>query len=237
MGPPAQRDRAPVAAGLGALAVVVLITLSVGLGATGLVVGALGAVGGPLALALATRGDRPDPRGRADAVTLGRATLMVGVAALVADGAAVDERLPVLVGIAVVALVLDAVDGWVARRRGEVSALGARLDMEVDAALILVLCVAAAAHLGPWVVLIGALRYLFVGAGRVTPRLRAPLPESTARKAVAATQGIALVAVLVLAPAALGLAALVAAAALAALLWSFGRDVVWLLRPGPTIRP
>ena len=46
-----------------------------------------------------------------------------------------------LVVLAAVALVLDGVDGQVARRTGTVSALGARFDMEVDAFLMLVLSV------------------------------------------------------------------------------------------------
>ena len=70
-----------------------------------------------------------------------------------------------LVGLAVVALVLDGVDGWVARRTGTVSALGARFDMEVDAFLILVLSVYVAGSVGPWVLAIGAARYAFWAAG------------------------------------------------------------------------
>ena len=74
-------------------------------------------------------------------MTLTRATLAVGVAALVADS--FDQPAPVamLVTLTVVALALDAVDGWVARRTRTASALGARFDGEVDAFLILVLSV------------------------------------------------------------------------------------------------
>ena len=39
------------------------------------------------------------------------------------------------------ALALDGVDGHLARRFDQVSDFGARFDMEVDAALILVLCI------------------------------------------------------------------------------------------------
>lgn len=230
MAPPVQRDRVPLLTGLVALGVVGSLAVTVGLGWAGLLVGAACAVGGAIALAVATRGDRPKAAGRADAVTLGRATLAVGVAALVADGAAADPRLPVLVGVTVVALALDAVDGAVARRRGEVSALGARLDMEVDALLLLVLAIAVAGRLGAWVLLIGALRYLFVAAGRLEPRLRAPLPDGLARKVVAAAQGIVLVAALVLFPVFPVLTTVAVALASAALLWSFGRDARWLLR-------
>ncbi|HJQ48137.1 MAG TPA: CDP-alcohol phosphatidyltransferase family protein [Amycolatopsis sp.] len=161
--------------------------------------------------------------GPADRVTLARATLVGGVVALVASG--VDG--PELAALASVALVLDAVDGQVARRTGTVSALGARFDLEVDAFLILVLSVQVALAAGVWVLAIGAMRYVFVAAGWVLRWLRAPLPPSYARKTVAAMQGILLVVAGVLpVPGAIVLAAV----ALAALIWSFGRDVGWLYR-------
>jgi uncharacterized membrane protein YphA (DoxX/SURF4 family) len=53
--------------------------------------------------------------------------------------------------------------------------------MEVDAFLILVLSVYVSMSLGPWVLLIGGMRYAFVAAARVLPWLNAPLPPSTAR--------------------------------------------------------
>jgi phosphatidylglycerophosphate synthase len=60
-------------------------------------------------------------------------------------------------------LVLDAVDGAVARRLGEASAFGALLDMETDALFIAVLSVAnLVAGAPPWVLLFGALRYALV---------------------------------------------------------------------------
>ena len=77
--------------------------------------------------------------GPADRVTLARATLIGCVTALVAESMLRPEPVALLVPLAAVALVLDAVDGWVARRTGTVSELGARFDMEADAFLILVL--------------------------------------------------------------------------------------------------
>ena len=55
-----------------------------------------------------------------------------------------------------VALLLDWVDGQVARRTHTESAFGARFDMEVDAFLILVLSVYVASTTGWWVLIIGA---------------------------------------------------------------------------------
>jgi hypothetical protein len=101
--------------------------------------------------------------------------------------------------------------------------------MEVDAFLILVLSVYVAMSLGPWVLLIGGMRYAFVAAARVWPWLNAPLPPSMARKTVAALQGVfLLLAASGLLPYALEFA--VVATALGTLVWSFGRDVLWLLR-------
>ena len=134
-----------------------------------------------------------------------------------------------LVVSATVALVLDAVDGSVARRTGTGTPLGARYDMEVDAFLILVLSVYVSMRLGVWVLLIGGMRYAFVAAARVAPWLNAPLPPSFARKTVAAVQGVCLLlAASGLLPYAANL--VVVLGALGAQVWSFGRDVGWLWR-------
>lgn len=168
--------------------------------------------------------------GPADLVTLARAVLVGGVTALAADGVSTgDSSAVALVALATVALVLDGVDGQVARRSGTSSALGARFDMEVDSFLVLVLSVHVALMLGPWVLAIGAMRYLFVAVSWVAPWLRAPLPPRYSTKAVAAAQGI----VLVVATADLlprVIAAVLVALSLGVLVWSFGRDVLRLWR-------
>ena len=89
--------------------------------------------------------------------------------ALVADSFESPPPVTVLAALTTVALILDAVDGKVARRTGTSTPLGARFDMEVDAFLILVLSVYVAMSLGPWVLLIGVMRYAFVAAARVAP--------------------------------------------------------------------
>ena len=100
--------------------------------------------------------------GPADWVTLVRATLAVGVATLVADSFDVPAHVAILVTLSAVALVLDAVDGWVARRSQTASTLGAKFDGEVDAFLILVLSIYVARSTGAWVLADrrGALRVL-----------------------------------------------------------------------------
>jgi phosphatidylglycerophosphate synthase len=167
--------------------------------------------------------------GPANRVTLTRAVLVGGVAALVTESFLRSARVGTLVGLAIVALVLDAVDGRVARHTRSVSAVGARFDMEVDAFLILVLSVYVARSLGPWVLGIGAARYLLGMAGWALPWLRRPVPPRYWRKVVAAVQGITLTAVAagVLAP---RVAVAVLVAAMALLAESFGRDVWWLSR-------
>jgi phosphatidylglycerophosphate synthase len=174
--------------------------------------------------------------GPADRVTLARATLVCAVAALTADALERPRPVPLLVALlvalSVVALVLDAVDGRVARRTGTVSAVGARFDGEVDALLILVLSVLVARSAGAWVLAIGAARYAFLAAGWVAPWMRGWLPPRYWRKVVAATQGIVLTCAVagVLPTAAM---ATTLAVALALLAESFGRDVVWLWRRRP----
>src|SRR5213592_3340131 len=111
--------------------------------------------------------------GPANRVTMVRAALAVGVAALVVSS---SGRTALLVSLSALALALDAVDGWVARRTRTEAAFGARFDGEVDAFLILALSVYVARSAGAWVLAIGAARYAFLVAGWVLPWMRAPLP-------------------------------------------------------------
>ncbi|MFJ3231770.1 CDP-alcohol phosphatidyltransferase family protein [Streptomyces sp. NPDC086787] len=201
----------------------------IGLGPAGWLTGLTFAIATWAVLSRALHRSQLRSFGPANRVTLGRATLVGGVTALVADSFESSPPVTLLVALTTVALLLDGVDGKVARRTGTSTALGARFDMEVDAFLILVLSVYVAMDLGPWVLLIGAMRYGFVAAARVAPWLNAPLPPSFARKTVAALQGICLlVAGSGLLPHTANLA--VGALALGSLLWSFGRDVLWLWR-------
>lgn len=217
-----------LAAGAGAqLTLLVLLWANVGLGPLGWLVGIAYALAIWAILTSALRRSRTRFLGPADRVTLARAVLVGGVTALVTDRASAGAPVVILVTLAAVALVLDAVDGQVARRTGTASPMGARFDMEVDAFLILVLSVHVATSFGAWVLAIGAMRYAFVAAAWVMPWLRSALPPSFTRKTVAALQGIILVvAGVVPRPVAIASVAL----ALALLVWSFGRDIAWLWR-------
>ncbi|MEU3162321.1 CDP-alcohol phosphatidyltransferase family protein [Streptomyces griseoincarnatus] len=206
-----------------------LIGTAIGMGPAGWVTGLVFAIAtwAVLSRALHRAGSRTF--GPANRVTLGRATLVGGVTALVADSFQDSPPVSLFVGLTAVALILDGVDGKVARRTGTSTALGARFDMEVDAFLILVLSVYVSMAMGPWVLVIGTMRYVFVAAARVWPWLTAPLPPSTARKTVAALQGVLLlVAASAFLPHVVGFG--VVALALGLLVWSFGRDVLWLAR-------
>jgi len=149
---------------------------SVGLGVAGWLAGAAWGVATCVILSRGLARSGHDRLGPADRVTLTRATLVGGVTALVADAFDRSVSVPTLVALAGVALILDAVDGWVARRTETVSGLGALFDMEVDAFLILVLSVYAARTVGGWVIVIGAARYAFGLAGQLWPWMHASLP-------------------------------------------------------------
>jgi phosphatidylglycerophosphate synthase len=221
----------PMVAAAALIALLALAAATVGLGAAGWLAGVAYAIAMCVALTSALRRSAVTSLGPANRVTLVRATLVGLITALVAGGS--GPRIPaVLVAVATLALILDRADGLVARRTGSVSALGARFDMEVDAFLILMLSVAVSPSAGAWVLTIGALRYAFGAAALVLPWLRAPLPPSRAKKGVAGLQGAVLIVVsagVVPFPAAIT----ILAAALTLLLWSFGRDILWLWRAKP----
>jgi phosphatidylglycerophosphate synthase len=197
-----------------------------GPGAAGWGVGIACAVITDLGLGRALSHFGADRLTRADRVTLARAALVAVAAALVADSFVESASVAILVAVAAVALVLDAVDGWVARRT-ETGSVGAKLDGEVDAFLILVLSVYVARSTGVWVLLIGAARYAFLAGEWALPWMREQLPPRYWRKSVAAVQGIVLtVAASHVMPSVVTRVSL--AGALILLTESFGRDVRWL---------
>ncbi|KAB1941388.1 CDP-alcohol phosphatidyltransferase family protein [Micromonospora sp. ALFpr18c] len=214
------------------LAVLAALAATVGLGGAGWLVGTGYAVVTCLALSRGLRRAGASRLGPADRVTLTRAVLVGAVTALVVDSFVRPAPVALLVAVSAVALLLDAVDGQVARRTGTVSALGARFDMEVDAFLILVLSVYVAPSTGAWVLAIGAMRYAFVAAMAVLPWLNGSLPPRFWRKVVAAAQGV-LLAVAAARVLPQPWTTLVLVAALALLVESFGRDVAWLWRHRP----
>lgn len=171
-----------------------------------------------------------DRFGPANLVTVARGVLTMLLAGLIGmgQGAALES---LVFGVAAPAAILDGVDGRLARRSGMSSAYGARFDMECDAFLILVLSILVLQFdkAGAWVLTAGLMRYAFVAAGWIWPRMGAALPASRRRKWVAALQSTALViAVAPWVPA--SAAQSICAVALLALVGSFIIDTVWLWR-------
>ena len=168
--------------------------------------------------------------GPANQITAVRA-LLVAVLVILVDKSPTPAMAWSAVSIALVVVLLDGVDGWVARRTRTASALGERFDLETDAALILVLAILAWQYgkAGPWVLLSGLLRYLFVAAGWLWPWMGAPLASSLRGKTVCVVQIVALI-VAIAPPITPPTSAIVAAVALLALCYSFLVDSLSLWR-------
>lgn len=81
---------------------------------------------------------------------------------------------------AVLVLLLDVLDGWLARRMCQSSAFGARFDVEADALLVLTLSIIlfSSGIAGPWVLLAGFWRYIYVLATAVAPTRRGEAKRS-----------------------------------------------------------
>ena len=164
-------------------------------------------------------------------VTLARAVLVAVLAGVLMLPEIVQRHGAVLAALAIGALLLDGLDGWVARLLDGATRFGARFDMEVDALLILVLSIAVVVggRAGGWVLAIGGMRYAFVVAGLLLPWMRRELPVSVWRKCVCVAQGVILAAALLpWLPVPVVQSAL--ALSLAALTHSFGGDTFWLWR-------
>lgn len=180
--------------------------------------------------------------GPANQVTLLRGVLTALLIALAGEGVSGGQGAGLAwtaFALALVATALDGVDGWLARRHGWTSALGARLDMEVDALLVagLALLLWTLDRAGVWVLAAGAMRYLFVAAGAFWPWLRQPLPPSRRRQAICVVQVLTLTLALTpILPATW--AGAVAAIGLGLLCYSFAVDILWLARrPAPLVVP
>ena len=197
----------------------------------------------------------PDDRagrglGPANRVTLARSTLVLPVSALALEPAGLpDEVWWWVIAVSTIAMVCDGIDGCVARRTGTSTAFGARFDMELDSFLALGLSILVwrSGKVGPWILLIGAFRYLFVVAGWLWPALTAELPSSHRRKTVCVFDGVVLLVCLgPIVPS--SVASPAAAVALLLLTGSFAIDIRWLAvwalekkgsssRPNHTPRP
>lgn len=209
-------------------------------------IASLGYLGGAMVIAAHWRRGR---FGAANLVTLARVVgtcWVIGLTLQATLGWLSPPGLAVMVTLGTCCLLLDGVDGRVARARGETSTFGARFDVETDAALLLALSVVVPVLgvAGWWVMAIGLMRYAYVAAAWMGPRwlrsaLHRPLPYRYSGKVVAVIQGIALLVALTLSVTGVTgtvpiLPTLVLGPALAALCWSFGRDIAWQVSQSPT---
>ena len=176
--------------------------------------------------ALMRRGYPHDRIGGCNVVTMLRMALICALLMPLVGGHAAGWG---VAGVAGISLMLDGVDGYLARRSGLVSRFGARFDIETDAALALVLSlhVIAGTAVGVEILVLGLTRYVFVLAGAVLPWLRADLPDRRWRKVICVVQIAALIGLQV--PLTTPDQAIVMARLAALLLiGSFAVDVRWL---------
>lgn len=188
-------------------------------------------------VAMAGLAHHPHDRfGAPNVITTVRAVTTALFAGLVLDAGQITGELRegwawLFATLALSALLLDGIDGFLARRSGLSSAFGARFDMEVDALLILLLSALAFAldKAGAFVLAIGLMRYAFLAAQLAFPWLGAELPASFRRKAVCVMQAAVLGAIVtpVVQPPVSNIAAGVTVLFLA---WSFAVDTLWLHR-------
>ena len=173
----------------------------------------------------------PSPRfGPANHVTMIRGILVALIASLIGEPE-IPRVAAAAVAAGLVLMVLDGVDGSLARRSRMTSDFGARFDVETDALLLMVMSVLVWQHgkAGAWVLLGGMIRYAFVAAGWLLPWMARPLPPTHRGKTIAVCHMVGLT--VALAPfVPMPLSALAVASTLAALSWSFAVDVRRLWR-------
>lgn len=169
--------------------------------------------------------------GPANRATLLRATLVIVLVASAPFLERVGNGLWLYGTLALVALILDGVDGAIARATNSQTEFGARFDMELDAAFILGLCLAVVAlgKAGLWVLAIGSIRYGFLIASLQWRWLDNPLPDSFRRKTICVWQIVTLM-VAILPPVPALFASLTLATGLMLLIWSFYIDIFWLFQ-------
>lgn len=178
----------------------------------------------------ARRREQPLRFGPANQVTLFRALLAASVASLMGSDPTAQMATAAAI-VASIALALDGVDGWVARKTNSSSAYGAQLDMEVDSIFTLVLCfmIYDWGHAGAWVLFCGLARYVWLGVQVFVPWFRRPLLPAFRRK-TACVIGVAGLA-LALAPWPwVNLNTVMAGISTVTLAISFGIDARWLIQ-------
>lgn len=190
-----------------------------------------------LYLAIALPVFRYWPSGRdfgwANRATLVRAAMIVLLVSLAPFIASLGNWLWLFGSLCLLALIMDGVDGAIARATHSTTNFGARFDMELDALFILGLCVAVLSleKTGAWVLILGLMRYAFVAAAQWLDFMNQPLPESFRRKTVCVWQVVTLM-IAILPVTSAAFATWTLATALALLSYSFFTDLRWLYQRG-----
>ncbi|MDC0434404.1 CDP-alcohol phosphatidyltransferase family protein [bacterium] len=171
--------------------------------------------------------------GTANFVTTGRAATTVVLAGFVPVEVVLLTSPGWMWAIAItasIALCMDGLDGYLARKNASCSVFGARFDMETDAllGLIITLLVWQSGQAGIWVLALGLMRYIFVAASVWLAALREPLFPSLRRKTVCVIQVGALCLMLCPWLSAVQVSS-IGAIALFSLIYSFTVDTIWLL--------
>jgi phosphatidylglycerophosphate synthase len=157
----------------------------------------------------------------ANGVTAFRLALTLGV--LLAPPATTGTVL----ALAVMAiLLLDGLDGWVARRAAKTSDFGAHFDMETDAFLVLIVGFELwrRGHAGLWILGPGLLRYAYVICLALVPPRRGEMPRSRFGRYVFAFLVVSFSVALAF-PGTVGSASALLGSAFAG--WSFARSFYW----------
>ena len=139
------------------------------------------------------RRERPPNFGMANGVTMIRGLLAALVGCLVGSAPSANIAIAATV-ISIVALLMDGLDGFIARKTDTCTEYGARLDMEVDAWFMLLLSVLVHqwSQAGVWVLFCGLARYAWVGVQLSVPWFNRPLPpEPALRRKTACVLGVA----------------------------------------------
>lgn len=178
----------------------------------------------------ARRRAMPPRFGPANRITLARGILVGVVAAFIGTQVSPAATLGVA-ALAALALMMDGLDGYVARKTGLASPYGAQLDMEMDSLLTMVLSILAWQwdRAGVWVLFCGLARYAFVGFSLILPWLNRPLHPAFRRKTACVIGIGGLLAAIVPWPWA-GASWALAASATLALAFSFAVDIHWLFQ-------
>jgi phosphatidylglycerophosphate synthase len=168
--------------------------------------------------------------GPANHVTMIRAMLATLVASLIGEPA-IARVAAAATAAAVLMIVLDGVDGWLARRSRMTSAFGARFDVETDALLVMAMSLLVWQHgkAGAWALLGGMMRYAFVMAGYWLRWMARPLRPTRRAKTISVCHMVGVS--VALAPiVAHPLSAIAVGSTVIALSWSFAVDVRRLWR-------